>query len=134
MCSRISSTTANVATRRLKEHGMSMIIVGKENSTSIDLYYEDHGSGSTVVLIHGWPLSGASWEQQFGRAPRRRSSRDHVRSPRLRPFEQNRSRLQLRHVRGRSHQHRIGEISRVVASLFQIGYTTPRLVASLLRT
>src|SRR5438552_1468909 len=64
MCSRISSTTANVATRRLKEHGMSMITVGKENSTSIDLYYEDHGSGSPVVLIHGWPLSGASWEKQ----------------------------------------------------------------------
>ena len=35
---------------------MSTITVGKENSTSIDLYYEDHGSGSTVVLIHGWPL------------------------------------------------------------------------------
>src|SRR5580692_9868515 len=44
--------------------GMSVITVGKENSTSIDLYYEDHGSGSPVVLIHGWPLSGASWEKQ----------------------------------------------------------------------
>jgi pimeloyl-ACP methyl ester carboxylesterase len=43
---------------------MSMITVGNENSTSIDLYYEDHGSGSPVVLIHGWPLSGASWEKQ----------------------------------------------------------------------
>ena len=43
---------------------MGMITVGKENSTSIDLYYEDHGSGSPVVLIHGWPLSGASWEKQ----------------------------------------------------------------------
>src|SRR5213596_854514 len=43
---------------------MSTITVGKENSTSIDLYYEDHGSGSPVVLIHGWPLSGASWEKQ----------------------------------------------------------------------
>jgi len=43
---------------------MSMITVGKENSTSIDLYYEDHGKGSPVVLIHGWPLSGASWEKQ----------------------------------------------------------------------
>jgi pimeloyl-ACP methyl ester carboxylesterase len=40
------------------------ITVGKENSTSIDLYYEDHGAGSPVVLIHGWPLSGASWEKQ----------------------------------------------------------------------
>jgi pimeloyl-ACP methyl ester carboxylesterase len=43
---------------------MSTMTVGKENSTSIDLYYEDHGSGSPVVLIHGWPLSGASWEKQ----------------------------------------------------------------------
>lgn len=41
-----------------------MINVGKENSKSIDLYYEDFGSGSPVVLIHGWPLSGASWEKQ----------------------------------------------------------------------
>jgi non-heme chloroperoxidase len=43
---------------------MSTITVGKDNSTSIDLYYEDHGTGSPVVLIHGWPLSGASWEKQ----------------------------------------------------------------------
>ncbi|QII00238.1 alpha/beta hydrolase [Rhodococcoides fascians A21d2] len=43
---------------------MSVISVGKENSTSIDLYYEDHGSGQPVVLIHGYPLSGASWAPQ----------------------------------------------------------------------
>jgi non-heme chloroperoxidase len=43
---------------------MATINVGKENSTAIELYYEDHGSGSPVVLIHGWPLSGASWEKQ----------------------------------------------------------------------
>jgi len=43
---------------------MSTITVGQENSTPIELYYEDHGSGSPVVLIHGWPLSGASWEKQ----------------------------------------------------------------------
>jgi len=43
---------------------MSTITVGKENATSIDIYYEDHGSGAPVVLIHGWPLSGASWEKQ----------------------------------------------------------------------
>jgi non-heme chloroperoxidase len=40
------------------------ITVGKENSGNIDLYYEDHGSGNAVVLIHGYPLSGASWEKQ----------------------------------------------------------------------
>jgi len=38
--------------------------VGKENSADIELYYEDHGSGDPVVLIHGYPLSGASWEKQ----------------------------------------------------------------------
>ena len=42
----------------------SYITVGQENSTPIELYYEDHGSGKPVVLIHGWPLSGASWEKQ----------------------------------------------------------------------
>jgi non-heme chloroperoxidase len=43
---------------------MSYITVGKENSADIELYYEDHGSGQAVVLIHGYPLSGASWEKQ----------------------------------------------------------------------
>jgi non-heme chloroperoxidase len=43
---------------------MPYITVGKENSGNIDLYYEDHGSGEPVVLIHGYPLSGASWEKQ----------------------------------------------------------------------
>ena len=43
---------------------MSFINVGKENSAGIDLYYEDHGKGNPVVLIHGWPLSSASWEKQ----------------------------------------------------------------------
>lgn len=38
--------------------------VGEENSGSIDVYYEDHGTGKPVVLIHGWPLSGRSWEKQ----------------------------------------------------------------------
>jgi non-heme chloroperoxidase len=42
----------------------SYINVGQENSTPIDLYYEDHGAGKPVVLIHGYPLSGASWEKQ----------------------------------------------------------------------
>jgi non-heme chloroperoxidase len=44
---------------------MPYITVGKENSANIDLYYEDHGSGMPVVLIHGYPLSGASWEKQL---------------------------------------------------------------------
>ena len=43
---------------------MAYLTVDKENSGNIDLYYEDHGSGKPVVLIHGYPLSGASWEKQ----------------------------------------------------------------------
>jgi pimeloyl-ACP methyl ester carboxylesterase len=42
----------------------SYITVGQENTTPIELYYEDHGSGKPVILIHGYPLSGASWEKQ----------------------------------------------------------------------
>ena len=44
---------------------MSYVTVGKENSSNIDLYYEDHGSGKPEMLIHGYPLSGASWEKQL---------------------------------------------------------------------
>jgi non-heme chloroperoxidase len=43
---------------------MPHVTVGKENSGNIELYYEDHGSGQPVVLIHGYPLSGSSWEKQ----------------------------------------------------------------------
>jgi non-heme chloroperoxidase len=44
---------------------MPYVNVGKENSSNIELYYEDHGSGDPVVLIHGYPLNGASWEKQL---------------------------------------------------------------------
>ena len=46
--------------------GLSMpfVNVGKENTGNIDLYYEDHGTGRPIVLIHGYPLNGASWEKQ----------------------------------------------------------------------
>ena len=43
---------------------MPFLTADKENTSSVDLYYEDHGSGKPVVLIHGFPLSGASWEKQ----------------------------------------------------------------------
>jgi non-heme chloroperoxidase len=43
---------------------MPYVKVGKENSGNIELYYEDHGSGQPVVLIHGYPLNGTSWEKQ----------------------------------------------------------------------
>jgi non-heme chloroperoxidase len=44
---------------------MGTITVGRENSAAIDVYYEDQGSGRPVVLIHGWPFDGRSWEPQL---------------------------------------------------------------------
>jgi len=43
---------------------MSKVTVGQENGADIEIYYEDHGSGQPVVLIHGYPLNGHSWEKQ----------------------------------------------------------------------
>ena len=43
---------------------MSYIKVGRENSSDIEIYYEDLGSGQPIVLIHGFPLNGHSWEKQ----------------------------------------------------------------------
>ena len=43
---------------------MGRVSVGTENSESIEIYYEDHGSGRPIVLIHGYPLNGRSWERQ----------------------------------------------------------------------
>src|SRR6516225_6465469 len=47
-----------------KEEPMPFVTVGTENRSDIQLYYEDHGSGQPVVLIHGYPLNGHSWERQ----------------------------------------------------------------------
>lgn len=43
---------------------MGTVTVGQENSASIELYYEDQGSGPPVVLLSGWPLDSRSWEPQ----------------------------------------------------------------------
>ncbi len=43
---------------------MPYVSVGTENSAAIEIYYEDHGSGQPVVLIHGYPVDGSSWERQ----------------------------------------------------------------------
>ncbi|MGN9911562.1 alpha/beta fold hydrolase [Phytohabitans sp. LJ34] len=43
---------------------MSRLKVGTENGADIEIYYEDHGQGQPVVLIHGYPLNGRSWERQ----------------------------------------------------------------------
>jgi non-heme chloroperoxidase len=52
------------AETRKETKPMSYIKVGQENSQPIEIYYEDLGSGSPVVLIHGWPLNGDAWEKQ----------------------------------------------------------------------
>jgi non-heme chloroperoxidase len=56
--------TFSLAQTSKERNPMSVIKVGQENSTPIEIYYEDHGSGSPVVLIHGWPLNGDAWEKQ----------------------------------------------------------------------
>jgi pimeloyl-ACP methyl ester carboxylesterase len=43
---------------------MGTVAVGRENSEDIEIYYEDHGAGPPVVLIHGYPLSGRAWDKQ----------------------------------------------------------------------
>ena len=43
---------------------MPAVTVGRENSADIEIYYEDHGAGQPVVLIHGYPLSGRGWDKQ----------------------------------------------------------------------
>jgi non-heme chloroperoxidase len=49
---------------QIKAQVMPSLIVGTENEASIEIHYEDHGSGDPVVLIHGYPLNGNSWERQ----------------------------------------------------------------------
>ena len=51
-------------TKNRTEKTMPYVSVGKENSGDVTLYYEDHGSGDPVVLIHGYPLNSGSWEKQ----------------------------------------------------------------------
>ncbi|OZM83155.1 alpha/beta fold hydrolase [Pseudonocardia sp. MH-G8] len=43
---------------------MSELNIGTENGSPVELHYTDQGTGAPVVLIHGWPLSGRSWEKQ----------------------------------------------------------------------
>jgi len=43
---------------------MTLVTVGTENGADIEIYYEDHGQGQPVLLIHGYPLDGHSWERQ----------------------------------------------------------------------
>jgi non-heme chloroperoxidase len=44
---------------------MATLTVGRENSTAVELFYQDRGAGAPVVLVHGYPLAGESWEKQI---------------------------------------------------------------------
>jgi pimeloyl-ACP methyl ester carboxylesterase len=48
---------------------MPFVTVGRENSAAIRIYYEDHGSGSPVVMVHGYAQNGHSWEKQEAAPP-----------------------------------------------------------------
>ena len=45
---------------------MPTVSVGQENNTAIEIYYEDHGAGQPVMLIHGYPASGRPWNPPPG--------------------------------------------------------------------
>ncbi|QKZ13012.1 alpha/beta fold hydrolase [Spirosoma sp. KUDC1026] len=50
---------------------MSYIKVGTDQAgEDINLYYQDLGTGTPVVLIHGWPLSSAMWDYQLAELPK----------------------------------------------------------------
>lgn len=50
---------------------MSYIKAGTDTSgDDIKLFYTDQGTGSPVVLIHGWPLSHEMWDYQLAELPK----------------------------------------------------------------
>jgi non-heme chloroperoxidase len=67
---------------------MSFLTVGHENSEAIRIYYEDHGSGALVVLVHGYLLNGHSWEKQEAALLDAGYPSHHLRPARLRQLEQ----------------------------------------------
>ena len=75
--------------------------VGEENGRPIELYYEDHGSGQPVVLVHGYPLDGHSVEKQFLVLLDRYRVIAYS-SPRFWPLPPAGGGLRLRHLRCRS--------------------------------
>jgi pimeloyl-ACP methyl ester carboxylesterase len=72
---------------------MPHVTVGRENSGAIRIYYEDHGSGPPVVLVHGYGLNGRSWEKQEAALLAAGPSGHHLRPARLRRLEPAQHRL-----------------------------------------
>jgi pimeloyl-ACP methyl ester carboxylesterase len=85
----------------LEDERVTKLTVGTENGRPVELHYEDYGQGAPVVLIHGWPLSGRSWEMQV---PALVDAGYRVVTYDRRGFGQSSQpwgRLRLRHVHGR---------------------------------
>ena len=66
---------------------MPYVKVGTENSADIEIHYNDHGTGKPIVLIHGYPLNGNSWERQEWVAAPERLPLHQLRPPGLRSVE-----------------------------------------------
>ena len=66
---------------------MPSLTVATENDAPIEIHYEDHGSGQPIVLIHGYPLNGNSWERQERDLLAHGYRVITLRPPRLRPLE-----------------------------------------------
>jgi pimeloyl-ACP methyl ester carboxylesterase len=66
---------------------MPTVTVGQENSSDIEIHYEDHGAGQPVVLIHGYPLSGRGWDKQVPALLEARVPGHHLRPARVRQIQ-----------------------------------------------
>ena len=66
---------------------MAAVTAGQENNIDIEIYYEDHGAGQPVVLIHGYPLSGRAWDKQVPALLDAGYRVDHLRPARVRPVQ-----------------------------------------------
>ena len=100
---------------------MPRITVGTENNAPIEIHYEDHGSGQPVVLIHGYPLNGNSWERQERELLASGYRVITLRPPRIRPLEPADRRLRLRHLRRRP--ERAARAPRPAATSSLVGFS-----------
>ena len=64
---------------------MPFVTAGRENSAAVRIHYEDHGSGSPLVLMHGYAQNEHSREKQEAALLTAGHPRDHLRPARHRP-------------------------------------------------
>ena len=84
-----------------KKGSMATITVGQENGTDIEIFYEDHGSGQPVVLIHGYPAQRTVLGEAGTGAAAGRLPGHHLRPARVRQLQPAHRRIRLRHLRRR---------------------------------